>query len=194
MNQERSWVYWWTTAWRQAHPDWTPTALAGVELSRLDALARSHHMELCRAFGILPCTPPPPHVALLEFISSNLARRELTLALVAATCDPQEDNQLSAEQRSWCLSVAKALRPRHWLSEAPDSLNLLRAWVGMAAWQRLRLSFPRPRIDALERHEPVCAPAGKLDALWQAALWRSAKTPANGHPEQEHADASPALG
>lgn len=175
MNGEFAWLHWWACAWLQAAPDWTPAPLAGIGRQRLAGLARSQHVALSRAYGIQPCAAPKPRLALLELIRADAQRRELTFTLVAALCAPQADFALTAEQRVWCRSIAKALRPGQWLVGGQDPLALLRTWAGPAAWQRLRLSLPRTRVISLEQNPAPRAPATKLDALWGGALWRSAQ-------------------
>jgi hypothetical protein len=176
MTPDQRWVHWWYTAWRQAEEEWCPPALRFLDKSRLDALARSRHAALGRSFGITPCTPPRPKPAVQSMICGDPRVRSLTYALVDAICAPVSSRAILAqEQRQWCQSIAKSLRPGHWLGDGADSLVLLRAWLGDAAWERVRLQFPRSRILALEDHPlPLPQPpASRLDTLWQSAYWKA---------------------
>jgi hypothetical protein len=49
-------------------------------------------------------------------------------------------------------------------------------------WQRLRLSFPRPRVLELESLPRLNNAPGRLDTLWQAVLWRATSSTANDVP------------
>jgi hypothetical protein len=105
-----------------------------------------------------------------------LASREqfdLAIALLELTCHPNVDSPLYDEHRKWCERLAKALHPDALLQPENDPLQLLRAWVEPAVWQRLRLRLPPDRVQALETtHLPIDDAHGRLNTLWQAIVWR----------------------
>ncbi|MFO2462333.1 type III secretion protein [Pseudomonas sp. 15FMM2] len=173
MNDELHWVRWWAYAWKEAHTDWLPPGLAAVKHASLLDLAQARHMSLAQAFAIDPCKPPKPHPAQLRFVLAEAHERQLILQLVEAACRSQVQLQLNEEQGLWCNRIAKAMNTESWLAPLDDALQLLRAWVMPECWQRLRLAFVRQRILELEQAPPLLLSPAKLDALWQAVIWRT---------------------
>ncbi|WP_339532579.1 type III secretion protein [Pseudomonas mucidolens] len=173
MNDELSWVRWWAHAWKEAHTDWLPQGLAAVKPESLQNLAQARHMSLAHAFAIEPCQPLKPHPAHLRFVLAAPYERQVILQRVEAACRPQVQLQLSEDEGLWCCRIAKAMNTESWLAPTDDPLQLLRAWVAAQCWQRLRVSFARERILELEQARPLLLSPAKLDALWQAVIWRT---------------------
>ena len=96
--------------------------------------------------------------------------------LVDEVCNPTSNRRLSEDQHLWCQRLAKALAPDPTPLKFEDPLHCLRAWVSPAIWQRLRLTFARTRVLELEKFPRLVCPHGRLDTLWQAALWRATST------------------
>lgn len=172
MSKDLSWVQWWVYPWKSAHPDWR-TRSGFVENV---TLSHSHHHQLSRLFEIEPELPPRPSGPVLQLVLSRAQQRDLVLLLVNEVCNPANDSRLNEEQRLWCHRLAKALAPDPIPQGFEDPLHCLRAWVSPAIWQRLRLSFARLRVLELEKLPRLVNPHGRLDTLWQAALWRATST------------------
>ncbi|WP_295488506.1 type III secretion protein [uncultured Pseudomonas sp.] len=196
MSAALTWIHWWHHAWQLAAIDWQPPGLDRLSISQLHALARGHHAALAKGLGITPCMPPEPNPAMQALLCTP-ATLTLACELVAATCSPRSAApMLSTQDRAWCERTAKALRPGHWLEPDQDSLALLRAWLGEPTWERARLSFPRARVEALERWATPQPPAARLDTLWQSVCWRTGQRPAPITPpahDTETPDARPSL-
>lgn len=175
MSKELTWVRWWVSPWKSAHHDWCKHK-GFVDNT---TLSRSHHQQVSRLFEIVPGLPPHPSAPVLQLVLSGAQERDLALLLVKEVCDPSRDGRLNEEQQLWCQRLAKALAPDPVPMNIDDPLHCLRAWVSPATWQRLRLSFAYHRVMELERHPRLLPPHGRLDTLWQAALWRAASHPAN---------------
>ncbi|NVZ73141.1 type III secretion protein [Pseudomonas costantinii] len=86
------------------------------------------------------------------------------------------DSRLNQDQLLWCQRLAKALPTGPISMSIDDPLQYLRTWVAPAIWQRLRLNFARPRVLELEHHPKLADTHGRLDTLWQAAIWRATST------------------
>lgn len=100
------------------------------------------------------------------------------LSLLNHTCQLSLDNSLSGSEHLWCLRLSKALNPEALLFADDDPLQLLRAWVDPAVWQRLRLRFSSQRVVRLEHKPRVQEDAhSRLDTLWQAIVWRITTPP-----------------
>ncbi|WP_178114434.1 MULTISPECIES: type III secretion protein [unclassified Pseudomonas] len=166
MSDAQTWAQWWAYPWTVSSPEW------GVP-GALKPLYRSQHWLLGKKLSIAPCLPTPPNLALLRLIYGSPGQRELMLALIESICHPKSSSQLSEEHQLWCQRLAKALPPCSPLSEEQDPLRLLREWVPLPTWQRLRLSFPRQRVIELEQIPWLSDAHGRLDTLWQAAIWRA---------------------
>ena len=165
MSETDKWVQWWACAWRHGHPGWHR------ENEIAPALARNRHATVGEAFAIVPCLPPEPHTGLLYLAQAQQAQHDFMLQLLDITCRPVPPTQLNTTHCIWCQRLAKALHSQGWLGQTNDTLQLLRAWVGPAVWQRLRLRFAPARIIALEQTPILAIPEGKLEMLWQAVLW-----------------------
>lgn len=147
------------------------------------ALSRAHHQQVSRLFGIEPELPPRPSAPVLQLVLSCSQQQALALLLVKEVCNPSNDSRVNDEQRRWCQRLTKALAPAPILVNVDDPLHCLRAWAPPATWQRLRLSFARHRVLEVETHPRLLTPHGRLDTLWQAALWRATSTTFNKTPD-----------
>lgn len=172
MSRELIWVRWWVSPWENAHRDWR-TQKSFVKAA---ALSRGHHHRVSRIFDIEPELPPPPSPPVLQLVLCCSQQQDLALLLVKEVCNPSHDSRLNEEQRLWCQRLTKALAPDTTLVTIDDPLHCLRAWASPSVWQRLRLSFSRHRVLEVETHPRLLTPHGRLDTLWQAALWRATST------------------
>lgn len=178
MSKDLRWVQWWVCPWKNAHLDWRTQS----DFVETVTLSRSHHHQVSRLFGIAPELPPRPCAPVLQLVLSRTQQRDLVLMLVNEVCNPTPDSRLNEEQRLWCQRLIKALAPDPIPLNFEDPLHCLRAWVSPAIWQRLRLSFARHRVLELERLPRLVTPSGRLDTLWQAALWRATSATFNAPP------------
>ena len=176
MNDTDIWLQWWAFAWRYAHPHWHTLDASPAEV-------RSLHASASTGFGIAPCLPCPPATSLRQLALAPRSHYDALLQRIEHICRPTLPTALDATERLRCLRLGKALRPQDWLEPADDVLQLLRAWVEPAVWQRLRLRFAPARIKMLEQKPVPSICAGKLLTLWQTVLWH--KLPAN--KESNHA-------
>ncbi|MBT2375472.1 hypothetical protein [Pseudomonas fluorescens] len=186
--QELMWVQWWIQLKQFADPSW--------ELSRI-ALARKRLPSRLLTFieesagpgmaGFVVSIvgfPPRPHPRLWPFMFASKGEIQRVLALIVTICAGQGARMregLHPDDEVWCRRVGKALQPGQWLPQnwqVDDddifALRLLRAWVGNAIWERLRLQFSHPRIMQAERVIYEGLPARRLAALWQAVGWYAA--------------------
>lgn len=184
MNEACMWAHWWAFAWHHTHPDWDYTSISTLLPEHSQALARSQHVAASKRFCISPCLPSYPTTALLRLVFTQPAQHDLTLALVNNICRPMLPTSLEPEQNLWCLRLAKALRSSNWLDDTDDVLQLLRAWVEPAVWQRLRLRYPRDRVVTLEEKSVLALSPVKLETLWHAALWQAREQ--NSAPPPPH--------
>ncbi|MPR01487.1 type III secretion protein [Pseudomonas sp. MAFF 212408] len=173
MSEDLSWARWWAFPWENAHVDWL-TQTGFVETT---ALSRSHHGRVSSMFEIAPELPPPTSAALLKLVLSRAQQQELVLELVNEVYNAPPGSQLNQEQLLWCQRLAKALPTGPTPEAVGDPLHYLRAWVPPVIWQRLRLSFARPRVLELEQKPKLADTHGRLDTLWQATIWRATSTP-----------------
>ncbi|MCF5721593.1 type III secretion protein [Pseudomonas syringae] len=178
MSKDLNWVRWWVSPWKNAHSDWC-VQKGFIETS---TLSRSHHQQVSRLFEIEPELPPLPSAPVLQLVLTGSQQRDFALLLIKEVCNPSRDSRLNSEQHLWCQRLTKALAPDPMLVILDDPLHCLRAWVSPAVWQRLRLSFDRLRVLELETHPRHLNPQGRLDTLWQAALWRATSTTVNETP------------
>ena len=186
MSESTRWMQWWAHPWSHAHPDWPDGGLAGWPHEHVHAMARSQHARAAKAFAIEPCLPCRPFPALLYLAFAQSSQQDFVLALVDHTCRPSRPTCLSAEQQLGCQRLAKALRAHTWLEQKDDPLQLLRAWVEPAIWQRLRLRFACPRIMALEHHPVLSISPTKLQTFWQAIIWRAMDGTTSTHHTEAH--------
>lgn len=179
MNEHLMWVRWWVCPWKNAQRDWC-TQNGFVETA---ALSRAHHEQVSRLFEIEPELPPAPSAPLLQLVlTCSPQQQNLALLLVKEIDNPSRDSRLNRDQHLWCERLTKALAPVPTPVSLDDPLHYLRAWVSPAIWQRLRLSFARHRVLELETHPRLLNPHGRLDTMWQAALWRATSTTFNETP------------
>jgi hypothetical protein len=176
MSDDLSWVKWWACPWQSAHIDWL-THTGFVETA---ALSRCHHVRASNLFGITPELPPPMSATLLQLVRTSSQQRDLILTLVNEVYNTPHDSRLSQGLLLWCQRLAKALPPGPATLSIDDPLHYLRAWVTPAIWQRLRLSFAHQRVLELEQHPKLEDAHGRLDILWQAAIWRATSTSIDG--------------
>ena len=169
MNDADLWLQWWACAWHHAHPHWPALVATPAELRSLHAGASSR-------FGITPCLPCPPAASLRQLALAPLAQHDAWLQRIGHICRPTRPTALDATERLWCQRLGKALRPQGWLEPGDDVLQLLRAWVEPAVWQRLRLRFAPARIQTLEQKPLLALSAAKLQTLWQTVLWHTRLT------------------
>jgi hypothetical protein len=169
MSEHLAWARWWACPWAGAQSKW------GVLGSRTNstALYRSRHTSVSTALAIEPCLPPIPSSALLRLVFASAQQRELMLTLIDSILRPINEPSLNEDQYLWCLRLAKAVPPDPLLLSAEDPLQYLRAWVEPAVWQRLRVAFTHKRVLDLERHPMLADNHGRLNTLWQAAIWRA---------------------
>ncbi len=189
MSEDLAWVRWWASPWKHAHPDWRTHA--GVE--QTEALSRSHHGRMSLLFDIEPELPPAPSPALLQLVLASAPQRDLVLVLVNEVYNAPNDSRLNQEQLLWCQRLAKALAPDPTQMNIDDPLHYLRAWVAPAIWRRLRLNFARPRVLEVERQPKLMDSQGRLDTLWQAALWRATSAPFDDAPHAPRENSSHVL-
>lgn len=141
-------------------------------------LSRTHHQRVSLLFGIEPELPPRPSAPIFQLVlTCTPPQQDLALLLVKEIDNPSRDSRLNREQHLWCQRLTKAMTPEVLFPmNVDDPLHYLRAWVSPALWQRLRLSFARQRVLELESHPRLLNPHGRLDTMWQAALWRATST------------------
>lgn len=172
MNEPLAWAHWWAIPWRDSHADWRV-----LEQDSVAALSRAQHVRVSTLLGIEPCLPAPLHATVLRLALASTEQLTQMLALLGNTCHRPLDGAVSETQHLWCLRLSKALNPEAMLHADDDPLQLLRAWVSPAIWQRLRLRFSRPRVLKLEETHAALEDAhSRLDTLWQAIVWRVTTT------------------
>ncbi|AZF56629.1 hypothetical protein C4J84_0730 [Pseudomonas sp. R11-23-07] len=163
-----AWARWWAAPWLYAHADWksTHTHAALVDIHRRGLVATGTH------YGITPCLPTMPDPALLQLAIASCEQLELGLALIDGICRPSYAAALDEHHLLWCNSLSKALC-LDIVQPDKDPLQLLRAWIPPAAWQRLRLRFARRRVlDLEEMPLALNGSHSRLDTLWHAVVWR----------------------
>lgn len=163
-----AWAQWWSAPWISAHEDWKSlekqAALVALHLTR-QVVTGTH-------YGVAPRLPPMPDPALLQIALASTDQLDLGLALIDGICRPAHANRLDDNHLKWCHRLSKAL-PLDMVQPDNDPLQLLRAWVIPATWQRIRLRFPRRRVLALEENTIALGDAhSRLDTLWHAVAWR----------------------
>lgn len=172
MSEQLAWAQWWAIPWEDSHADWQV-----LDQDCVDALSRAQHKRISKLLGIEPCLPPPPHTTVLRLALASTEQLKQMLALLGNTCHRPIDGAVSEIQHLWCLRLSKALNPEALLHPDDDPLQLLRAWINPAIWQRLRLRFSRSRVLKLEETHAALEDAhSRLDTLWQAIVWRVTTT------------------
>lgn len=163
-----AWAQWWAAPWLYAHEDWKSidNYAALIQLHRSGQVATGTH------FGIAPCLPPMPDPALIQLATASAEQLDLAIALIEGICRPAYATALDEHHHLWCNSLSKAL-PLDIVQPDNDPLQLLRAWIPPATWQRIRLRFPRQRVLDLEQM-PLALKGShsRLDTLWHAVVWR----------------------
>lgn len=165
-----TWAKWWACPWRDSPHDWPPFT-SSSPFSK--ALCQSHHAAMAMSLGIDPCLPVEPSAALLQLVLEPAQRRDLILALVGGVYQIKTHTPLSQDLQLWCVRLSKALMPNTLQISTQDPLHYLRAWVEPPVWQRLRLSFDRQRVLALEQTPRLSDTHDKLETIWKAAIWRT---------------------
>lgn len=175
-NEHLAWAQWWAFPWKHAHEDWSNGAF-----SAMDALDRSGGLIPCNLPGIATCLPPAPNATVLRLALASMAQLDLALTLIHGTFNPDASSALSESHQLWCTRLSKALPPALLLPDA-DPLQLLRSWVEPSIWQRLRLRFPRERVQKAEKQPAIESACSQLNTLWQAVVWRVTTTASDTMP------------
>lgn len=162
MNEHLAWAQWWAFPLKYAHEDWRD-----ADYTSMDALVAVP----CNFPGIATCLPPPPHATVLRLALASMEQLNLTLRLIHGTFNPHASAALSDSHHQWCTRLSKALPPALLLPDA-DPLQLLHSWVEPSIWQRLRLRFPRIRVQEAEEKPSIESAGSQLNTLWQAVVWR----------------------
>lgn len=178
MNSEQVAFYlqWWCFTWRWADPSWFAGWQAtGLDEAGIEHLAPTRHAEWMALLGVPTEQPPEPSDAVLKWLSLSEEQRDEVLRLANRVCFPEQQAvaEVAPEQEQWCRSIAKGLRPGAWLkTNGPVDIRvLLASWLGDACWPRIRMSWPKEQVTELASGSAEW-PARKLDALWQALVWR----------------------
>ncbi|MGY2400421.1 type III secretion protein [Pseudomonas sp. SDO5271_S396] len=167
MGDHLAWTQWWAFPWQDAHPDWK-----GHRYPAICTLFQRWRATPSELTGIEACLPPPPNPTVLRLVLAPPEQLDRTLALVHDTFNPQVPTPFSERDHLWCLRLSKAL-PSAMLPPGADPLQLLLHWVEPAIWQRLRLRFPRQRVQNIEHQDlPLEHTSSRLSTLWQAVVWR----------------------
>lgn len=167
MSEHLAWAQWWAFPWRHAHEDWR-----GDKYPAIKVLYRNRRSAPDDLTGIVACLPPAPHPTVLRLALASTEQLNLALTLVHDTFNPEAATPLSESQHLWCMRLSKALPPTM-LSRDADPLQLLSSWVEPETWRRLRLRFPRNRVQAVEKSTVSLENASsRLNTLWQAVVWR----------------------
>ena len=165
-----TWAKWWACPWLDSPHDWPPFTPSWPYSK---TLCQSQHAAMATALGIAPCLPVEPSPALLQLVLEPAQRRDLILALVGGVYQIKTHTPLSQDLQLWCARLSKALMPNTLKISTEDPLHYLRAWVEPSVWQRLRLSFDRHRVLALEQTPRLSETHDKLETIWKAAIWRT---------------------
>jgi hypothetical protein len=169
-GDEALWVRWWCNPWSWAHPTWQAACADRQGLCAQDchALMARQPRVFLQCLGILPSQPPRPHEVALRWLMLTHQERQRAVALAQCICFAEVP--APGPDGPWCWSLTQALRPRRWLPCANgDARMLLGSWLGTECWSRLRLCWPLGELD----ESPWEAPENKLQALWQATMWRA---------------------
>ncbi len=178
----QQWLNWWTqTCWQQATPGWHHLPFFRLEEELRQHLALTQQASVVGLLGLPDALPgfPDERVLTLSRASAVQLIQMLTLACEICQCDSGAQ-ALDDAQRIWCQRISRALRPGLWLptdlnfSSNPQTsaLALLSALFPVATWLRLRMNFDYQTVMALPEVK-VAPPHSKLQALWDAVIWRS---------------------
>ena len=185
----QQWLHWWTQAcWQRAAPGWHQLPFFQLDDALRQRLALTQQTAVAALLDLPDALPGFPDDRVLKLAQASAGQRQQILALAGEIC--QRDSavhRLDDAQRLWCQRISRALRPGLWLppglSFTPDpqpaALALLAALLPAASWSRLRLSFDYQAVMASPAMV-TALPIGKLQALWDAVIWRSQQ------PEGQH--------
>lgn len=174
MSEYLAWVQWWAFPWRYADEEWKD-GLHGA----INALSRSRGSVPGVFMGVNACLPPALQPTVLRLALASNEQLDLALTLAHDTLNPQVASLLSESHHQWCSRLSKTLPPAM-LSLDADPLQLLHNWLEPAIWQRLRLRFPRQRVDAVVKsHACLESASSRLSTLWQAVIWRVNASPSH---------------
>lgn len=167
MHEQLAWAQWWAFPWKDAHEDWRDDKYRAIERLFYYGRAAPHNLT-----GFAACLPAAPQATVLRLALASTEQLNLVLTLVSHTFNHEAAAPLSERHHQWCMRLAMALPPAM-LPPHSDPLRLLHSWVEPATWQRLRLRFPRTRVNEAEMaNAPLENASSRLNTLWQAVVWR----------------------
>ncbi|QXI31248.1 hypothetical protein [Pseudomonas vanderleydeniana] len=203
--QALAWVRWWVASGQGADTSWQlGRASLGPEWQ---ARLRAAPPWVEQHLGLRAAWPEPPNPGLLPLLGLDAGQWQRVLQLAVAVCSGSQSETglvLDEADRTWCRRLGRALQPGHWLPGhwhdggiELQGLRLLRAWVGEPVWQRLRLGFARPMVEAAEQQAFEELPPARLNALWQAVGWYAltfiTQGPFHVDPSQPELESSPGV-
>ena len=176
-----SWLHWWNQAFLQRVDNSWHNVLPWFQLTvhQQQQLLVFTPQALPELLLIPTILPPEPDQRLLRWVALSAAQQHAVFRLVTEICQPL-DRGLTDEDLTWCSRLSRALRPGIWLPAQRDlyqpsqQLSLLQPLFDPACWQRLRLRFPVDQVTESERitRSFPSLPIKRLQALWDAVLWR----------------------
>jgi len=179
-THERAWLAWWSDGFQQ-QADISWHALPWFQLpvmQRQQLIARSPQAlpALLEIPAELPGVPDP---RLLQLVALNASQQQALFRLVVEVCQPGSTHPVPADSE-WCSRLSRALHPDMWLPDHLDLrqplqiLHLLLPLFTAASWRRLRFRFPAEQVRQYEQQTIAehAFPIRRLQALWDAALWR----------------------
>ncbi|MFP8968065.1 hypothetical protein ACKC9G_15900 [Pokkaliibacter sp. CJK22405] len=183
------WLVLWQTPWKVADNTWRRSLTNDVPeraLMLLDPAA-------LRARQSLAGLPPKPADTLLALVNFSPEQQLKALHIVAEVVERGAGgHDLDHETRLWCRRLAKAMMPGQWVyrerEDAPGELiglGLLRQWLTVSSWSRVRYLYRKPWVDEVE-HWGGDAPPRKLNQLWNAVIWLISQSPATAAPSAPH--------
>jgi hypothetical protein len=178
-EQSLYWLRWWAYGWSHAHPSWHLQARIGLDPELAATVGKIRYSWLSHRLDVIALPAQKPRPALLRLLQLAPESRQRALDLAVAICSGGASGpDLDETGHTWCRRMAKALQPGYWIPEGwrqypPEEagLLLLKAWVAEPTWRKLRLGFPRPAIEAVERITLPAMPSPRLDAVWEAVSW-----------------------
>ncbi|QKJ86327.1 type III secretion protein HrpD [Paramixta manurensis] len=187
---ERQWLDWWTRGfWQHADASWCHLPFFQLDPLHQQRLAYAHHNAFAQHLNLPDTLPGPPDERLLALSEAPEPQRRLMLRLVGEICQHDSGAEaLDAAQRTWCHRITRALRPGIWLppelhfspDPQPAALALLAPLFSPENWLRLRLGFDYQLVKQLPEL-PDALPLNKLQALWEAVIWRSQQQDGQPH-------------